>query len=308
MPRPPALPMLLLMASAVLGCGDGTPPTPTPTSPVDANQSSGPGDDAYKYLTDSPFSRVYVEIDYVADDDPSDGLPAEPNPEAISYLLSWLDGLCNKSGGFTYNPADSDVIPVPTLSDGSPKRNYTYDEVNALEVQYRDHYHEGAEAVLYFLYVNGEYVTDAGEATSVIGFAHHGSSMAVFKGQVNSARTAEGRRIYEQSVVVHEVGHLLGLVTAGIPAVNPSHVDNDPDTGRGVHCTNQDCLMYWSVGTLDVLQGVVSGQIPDLDQDCRNDLAAAGGKETTASRPVPAFGRSVASPHATDPHHPNIVF
>jgi hypothetical protein len=43
----------------------------------------------------------------------------------------------------------------------------------------------------------------------------------------------------EQATVVHEFGHLAGLVDNGVPMVSP-HLD--PEHAK--HCTNEVCVMY----------------------------------------------------------------
>ena len=44
----------------------------------------------------------------------------------------------------------------------------------------------------------------------------------------------------EQSTLVHEMGHALGLVNTGLP-MDVAH----QDTAHGPHCNNPDCVMYW---------------------------------------------------------------
>ena len=68
----------------------------------------------------------------------------------------------------------------------------------------------------------------------------------------------------EAAVLLHEVGHLVGLVT------NDAHRD-------GGHCTNGWCLMYngvdWRSGIIFALPTLFAGQIPTrFCKDCREDL------------------------------------
>ena len=305
----------LFIGCFVLGCSpdaddddDGNPGSGSSTpDPADANQASGAGDDALVYLTSGSYDRIHIEIDYMADDDPDDAVDNGPGQAALDGLVALLEETCNKPGGITYDLSESDIIPIPTNSEGVQKTEYSYSEINDLEVQYRDRYHKNGTAILYFLYVNGFY-TYQGESTAVIGFAHHGSSMAIMKGMVNQAPLLLAREFYEKSVIRHEVGHLLGLVTTGIDAVDGTHVDNDPDTGKGAHCTNTNCLMYWQVSTADFLISALSGGDLDLDQDCRDDIAAAGGRATTEA-PRTVHARAPVSTEAHPPTNPSgIVF
>ena len=272
----------LWLAGCSASGDDVVTPTPDPgPSGLQENQSSYAGDYALDYLRSEEFTSIHIEIDYMEDPDPSDDVDNAPSEVVIGNLITMLEELCDKPGGVTYDPQEGDVMTVETEIDGSDKVDYTYDDINDLEVFYRDHYRKGDEAILYFAYVNGFYVTDEGDSTSVIGFAHHGSSMAVFKGMVNASIPA-ARDFYEDVVVRHEVGHLLGLVDVGIDPVDESHVDPAPQAA-GAHCSNTKCLMYWQVASRDFLASVLGDPL-DLDQDCRDDITAAGGKMTTERR------------------------
>lgn len=296
-----------------VGCGsqdddddDFNYATPAPSA---VNQASNAGDYALDFLTSADYDKIYVEIDYMSDGETDYG----PEPKAIDFLLFHLDLFCDKTD-IIYNPEDSDVIPIQTQDDGTLKTDYTYAELNGLELAYRDNYRGGDTAVLYYLYVNGRYVLDSGEATSAIGFAHHGSSMVILKGIVNNALPA-ARTFYEKTVIVHESGHLLGLVDIGVDPVNPNHVDPDP-RAAGAHCVFENCMMHWAVGPDDLLNSFLSGEEQEFDQCCRDDIAAAGGNATVATgasvcEPPSEKGHPAPSPkasHALDPYHPNILF
>jgi hypothetical protein len=70
----------------------------------------------------------------------------------------------------------------------------------------------------------------------------------------------------------HEYGHLLGLVNLG----SPMQVDHkDPASN---HCNNSSCLMYYETQVGQMGGILVSGPVPSLDANCRNDLKANGGK------------------------------
>jgi len=94
----------------------------------------------------------------------------------------------------------------------------------------------------FILYLNG-YLDDEGEPNySVLGVSIVDTPViAVFKDVVlNSSSQMAVRRFVEQATLVHEFGHIMGLVDNGVPMVT-DHLD--PEHER--HCINEDCVMYW---------------------------------------------------------------
>ena len=75
----------------------------------------------------------------------------------------------------------------------------------------------------------------------------------------------------EQATLVHEFGHVMGLVDNGIPMVS-DHLD--PDHPR--HCTNEECVMYWqNEGAADlrdfVQQMMSTGSLIMFGEECLDD-------------------------------------
>ena len=106
---------------------------------------------------------------------------------------------------------------------------------------------------------------------SVLGVAVDASTIALFSDSIDDATSIFNPRIsaedIENSVMVHEFGHLLGLVNL----VYTSPADHeDSDTG---HSNNEDSVMYWAVETVTI-SAWFSGDLPtQFDQDDLNDLA-----------------------------------
>lgn len=71
---------------------------------------------------------------------------------------------------------------------------------------------------------------------------------------------------HDRAVMLHEFGHLIGLVNCGTPC-QTNHQEIDPN--HKPHCHNEKCVMYWCSP---------DGQYPDFDAPCKLDIAAAGGK------------------------------
>lgn len=92
------------------------------------------------------------------------------------------------------------------------------------------------------LFLNGNYEDEGTVNPQILGVSFVDTSLvAIFKDViVNSSSSAAIAWFVEQATLVHETGHVLGLVDNGVPMVS-DHAD--PDHAR--HCTNQDCVMYW---------------------------------------------------------------
>jgi len=103
--------------------------------------------------------------------------------------------------------------------------------------------------------------------------SYSGTSFCLFKDSVQSASTLTiSGPVIERAVLVHELGHNLGLVNNGVPMQTPHQ-----DTANGAHDANTGCVMHFSVETSLVSQ--LLGTVPDqFDAACIADLQAAGGK------------------------------
>ncbi len=68
--------------------------------------------------------------------------------------------------------------------------------------------------------------------------------IAMFKDVIastNSLTNPNTSRYVEQSTIVHEVAHAIGLVNNGI-SLTSAHQDSP----HGAHCTNDRCVMYYT--------------------------------------------------------------
>ncbi len=227
-------------------------------SELDANLESDAGDFAYDFLQGAQYDRVVVEVDYVAG--------REPDDDALDALASNLESFCDKPGGVQV--IVDDEIP----DQGAPA--WSLDAAEALEVAWRNRYRSAAEgtAVLYYLYIDG-HSEDDGDEAFILGYAYHGSSLVLFKDRIDEAAGTLGLLgSVEDTVVVHELGHVLGLVDNGIPMVTDHR-----DDAHGRHDTNESCVMYWAAET-DAVTELLGSGTPDFDEACRADMTAAGGR------------------------------
>jgi hypothetical protein len=212
------------------------------------------GASARELLSDEKYTSLKIEIQYM------EGY--KPDKDAIYHLHSFLQKLLNKPQGITI--VTREIAP---LEDKVLSR----DEIIAIERKNRTAYTKGNQLAVYILYTNGMYVND-----KIFGLAYRNTSAVIFGQNVmeNTNKIGKPNRTkLEATVLLHEMGHLLGLTGKG-SALQSDHYDDKHVS----HCRNRKCLMYYGIGTDDKVGYLVKGQIPKLDKDCLADLKANGGK------------------------------
>lgn len=127
------------------------------------------------------------------------------------------------------------------------------------------------------LFLNGNFKDDSGTIQNgVIGLNVSGTTIiAIFKDVVKSLSPDVNGPVVkfgEQSTLVHEMGHALGLVNNGVPLKSEHH-----DSAHGAHCTNQDCVMYWQneggADLVNFVQNLISNGTAILyGEECLKDL------------------------------------
>lgn len=233
---------------------DSGEPTPD-TDALAGNLASGPGDYATDFLT-STYGSLQIEVDWVAGH--------APDADALDALAGTLAELCNKPDGV-------EVILDDEIPDqGGP--TWTYEAAEDMEIAWRDRYRDPdlGVAVLYYLYLDGHSDRDT-DAGRILGYAYHGSSLIMFE-ETMSGVGFLGLGSVEETVLLHEAGHVLGLVNNGVDMVEGHE---DPDHAH--HDADQGCLMYWAAET-DAIADLLGAGTPEFDEACRADLRAAGGR------------------------------
>ncbi len=220
--------------------------------------TAGVGSDAKLFLTATPYDRLVVEVDYVETHPPSQA--------ALALLETRLAERLNKPGGIVLFV--DDAIP-PVVSPTTRK------QISALEARHRDFRAEGDQAAIYVLYLNGEFTNDT-EVWNATGLAYGPSSFCIFKETVDQVASRLVAPVeVERATLVHELGHLLGLVNFGTPMV-----ENHEDPAHRGHDVNVLCVMHHEIETANVRVLLENGGAPfdDFDAECIADLRAYGGK------------------------------
>ncbi|RMG18718.1 MAG: hypothetical protein D6731_01385 [Planctomycetota bacterium] len=246
----PHLVCLVLAAASSLflsGCRDGRR----------ADGLDVPGARARALLAANPYESLVVEVDAV--------VGHEPSPAALALLERRLAERCHKPGGVRV--VLDELLPDPG------RQVWSLADVRAFEAKHRQRRDRGSEATLYVAYLAGRSSWDV-EAERVMGWAVSGSVIALFPEAVAANATPEvPSEAVESATLVHELGHLLGLVNMGIP-MEAMH----EDLRHLGHDQNPDCVMFHAVETHRPAS--LGDRLPptDFDAACVRDLRAAGGR------------------------------
>ena len=229
----------------------GPDPDPQP-QPYDHRRTTGAS--AADLLAADAFDSLVVQVQYVEGHRPTD--------QGLAILHDFLAARLNKPRGISI-----EIEPIQIAGQAT----WSVSDVAALEEEHRTAYSEGGTLAVYFLFLDGEFSDDA----DVLGFAYYNTSMAIFGEKIEDntgGALQPSRSTVEGIVLKHEMGHNMGLVANGSP-MQTEHQDE----GNGKHCDDENCLMYWAVRTLDFIQSL-TGEGPELDPNCIDDLQANGGK------------------------------
>ncbi len=242
---------LLLGVLIFTACNDNSGSDST----LSFSHTQGVGSSANNFLASTDFTRLIIEIDYVK------GL--KPSQQALDDLKAFLSARLNKPSGISI--VLDDEIPSPNNS------SFTSQEVYELEKQHRNTFTAENTIAAYFLVLDGAYKQE-----NVLGIAYFNTSMALFEEVILNNSGGFGQptvSTVEASVMMHEFGHILGLVNNGT-----DQVQDHEDENHEAHCDIESCLMYYAIQTTDLMQNLMGGNIPTLDEQCLQDLKANGGK------------------------------
>jgi hypothetical protein len=228
-------------------------------SATTAARFSGPGEFAADYLRGTNFDTLLVEVDYPQGRAPSNAV--------LDLLETRLSERCDKPGGVTVFL--DDAIPAaefpPVLSLG---------DVQDIEDAHRGSFPDlpTGTATMYVLCVSGASDED-GPGGVILGYGHRGGSLAVFLDNVDNGTNpfVTTDEVFG-ATLVHEGGHILGLVNIGCPMATPHE-----DLGHPGHDVDDDSLMFWMLDLDPFGPDLGEPDFAQFNAACIADVQAFGG-------------------------------
>ena len=208
-----------------------------------------PGGLTLACLDDSVYTSMVVEVDYHPG--------YKPETSSTDLLQERLASVCDKPQGVEIQLTET-TFTNEEIWTASDVRADGWDEKSH---DPRD------DSVLYWqvIFPAGVY-----EDSSVLGVAVDASTVALFKDSIDDAENIFQRpsaEKIENSVLVHEFGHLLGLVNL----VYTSPADHEDSEHPG-HSNNEDSVMYWAIESASI-SNFFSNELPtEFDIDDKQDL------------------------------------
>lgn len=250
---------LLAFASLVTSCADD--PLNENNDPTDAFSTT--------------VEEVVVEIDYQEGAEPYDGTYLTTGP-AFSLFEDNVERLfASSTAALTLPSTLSEMQNVGPLEGAE---SYSSSEIVALAERFRDEASEGTTQSYYVLFLDGLFRIDDEAQSGILGVSIGDTGIiAMFKPVIENIGLVEATRAFgEQTVLIHELGHAIGLVNRGIALQSEHH-----DEANGAHCTNPDCVMYYqNEGAEEIVSFIQSaitrGDRVLFDDACLQDVDAAG--------------------------------
>lgn len=220
------------------GAGTGSPSPPSEPAPDD---DAAVGSLA-AVLLDGSVDAAVVEIDHT----PGQGLAARSR-DALARQLS-------DRGGKRVTFASGEAVPGQAV--------WTTTDLRRLVADHRDVRSSRDRPAVYVLALGGRH-----EREGLLGVAFAATAFAVFPEEIPTTLLTP-RAVYEEAVVVHELGHVFGLVN--LTGHGAFHLD--PDAAHGCHSASNDSVMYWAIERSLIADLFEGGPPHDFDADDAEEM------------------------------------
>jgi len=216
------------------------------------------GYSANDILSNKKFSDIYVEVMYVAG--------FRPSAETLTNFINFI----------ALRTYKTNIVVEERLINVTLKSIYSTEDIRSIEDANRSVFSIENQLAISALFLNGKSSNET-ETTTILGTSYRNTSFVIFEETIQTASNntfGPSKIILESSVILHEFGHLLGLVNNGT-----NMLENHEDSTNKAHCTNENCLMYYLLENgKNTDYWFKDEQIPQLDTYCINDLRSNGGK------------------------------
>jgi predicted Zn-dependent protease len=182
--------------------------------------------------------QIILEVDYEAGAAPFDAYPRRDG-SPWELLEDNLEALFAQSTPrrLIVPKSLSEMQGLGALSSGP---DFTTSEILEIAAASRDIESTESSRSFYIVFLDGFFEDQAGRQEQVLGVSIADTGViAMFKPVVGTSEDALSRFV-EQTTLIHEIGHAVGLVNNGLAPAS-DHVDEE----NGAHCTNDRCVMYW---------------------------------------------------------------
>lgn len=177
-------------------------------------------------------------------------------PELTARARNGLAGALQEHGSKAVTFAPQGAAPAQSTYDD--------DDLERIARATRDGFSTEDRVALHVLVLNGSYAN-----ADVLGLAFDASTFAIFPDRIRSGLLSSvNYAAFEEAVVVHELGHLFGLVN--ITGQGGFH--EDPD--HPGHSRNEGSVMFWRVDDISVGNIFQGGPPTTFDADDRREMAA----------------------------------
>lgn len=236
----------------------------------------GGGPAPIDFVSSKTYTKMVVEVDTIQGMEPPSG--------TLDFAKARLDSVLSKPAGIEFR--QDETLPA---RGGA----WSVKDIEQYDAAHQGVRTGGGTAALHLLFVDGHSDADSSNArvlgstltsTSATGKVTRTGPIVIFTQSIRDSCTllssspcADATSMW-RAVLVHELGHAIGLVNNGIPMVKPHEAAACNGAPDQKHSTNTNSVMNCNVETSRVLD-IFGTSIPtDYDADDRADLCHAGGK------------------------------
>jgi hypothetical protein len=223
------------------------------------------------------MKNLEVQVVYQSGAEPFAGVYT--NPKTLTSQSIWKLFMDNINYIFTYRGQNikytipTELSSMQSINEAN-RSSWTITDLEVLANKYRTQPSSIDTGRFFVAFLNG-YFNDNGTINqNIIGLnVSRTPYIFIFKQVITSSSAINSTKIFmEQSTLIHEMGHALGLVNNGVP-LTTSH----QDISNGKHCTNTLCVMYYANGGINGLISFLQSYLTSssniiIGKDCLDDI------------------------------------